>query len=315
VITSVFDITNTSQNHFSTSEGIYLQCKEKFAKNTSSPIKGAGNMANIQARGTNSWFFTVSLGKGADGKYIRRTKTITIEDKALLNTKKKLQDYLDDEYAAFRQEALSGEYISPIKMTFGAFVDEWKEKYAIKHLGRATLETYLMHLNGRVIPKIGHLKLEDIKTMHLVDFMEEISNSARKDGKEGKLSAGTIHYIHRATRNVFSRAVDWKLIKSNPLDGVKKPKIETQDLDVYTQQDTDQVFTLLMKEKDLWRILITLALTTGLRRGELLGLEWKHINLDACTIDVKQTLSFTKSGYDDGSSCPLPSSLIYELIK
>lgn len=252
-------------------------------------------MANIRQRGKDSWELTVSLGKGPNNKYIKKSKTIKVTEKM---TPKKLQEYLEFEYSKFKQELETGMYITPGKITFADFIDTWREKYAVSHLGTATLENYMQHLNKRVIPYIGHLKLEDIKPMHLVDLMDSLTNGERKDGKEGKLSPGTVHYIHRAVRNVFSRAVEWKLIQSNPMDGVKKPKLETRDLDVYTKEETEKIFTYLEEEPEMWRLLITVALTTGLRRGEILGLEWKHIDFEARTIDVLQTLSFTKNGYE-----------------
>ncbi|KGE16633.1 site-specific integrase [Paenibacillus wynnii] len=255
-------------------------------------------MANIQKRGDNSWCFTVYTGVQANGKYGRRTKTLTITDEALLKTKKRLQDHLDTEFAKFREEVQAGEFIAPQKLTFLAFTEEWRSKYAEKQLGKATLEIYMIHLHSRIIPELGHMKLDAIKTLHLVDLMDRLSTGERKDGKEGTLSAGTVQYLHRVLRNIFSRAVDWKLLKVNPMDGVKKPRDEPRELNVYTQQETDHIFTLLEAEKDSWCLMITLALTTGLRRGELLGLEWKNINLDAGTMDVLQSLSFTKSGYE-----------------
>jgi integrase len=252
-------------------------------------------MANIQKRSESSWFFTVSLGKGPDGKYIRRTRTITIEDKALLKTKKKLQDYLDDEYANFRQEVLSGEYISLEKMNFSTFVDEWEKKYAVKHLNPLTIETYLGHLKNRAIPAFGHLRLGDIRTMHIVNLMDDLSNAEKMGSTEGTLSPGTIHYILRAIRSVLTRAVEWKLIKVNPADGVKKPKIERTDINVYTDEEIKSLLIALEHTAPHWRMMITLALTSGLRRGELLGLEWKHIDLENGTLSVEQALSSSKT--------------------
>ncbi len=72
------------------------------------------------------------MGKNANGKYIRHTKTIHCRTKR----------EAESEYAKFRQEVEAGEYIAPQKMTFGAFVEEWHNKYAVKHLGYKTLYTY-----------------------------------------------------------------------------------------------------------------------------------------------------------------------------
>ncbi|MGN7169300.1 site-specific integrase [Paenibacillus cellulositrophicus] len=248
-------------------------------------------MANIQKRGDNSWFFTVYTGKGPRGKYGRKTKTITITDEALLKTTKKLQNYLDDEYSRFRQEVLAGEYITPQKMTFNAFVEEWRSKYSVKHLEHKTRIAYESHLKKRILPTFGHMKLEDIKPLHIVDFLEGLSkDGGRGDTKTGGLSSGTIQINHRILKNIFSRAVEWKIIKSNPVTSVKKPKVNSKVIIPYDEQEVSQLLQALEKEPLHWRMMITLALTTGMRRGELLGLEWKHIDWKTGVIDVSQTL-------------------------
>jgi integrase len=99
-------------------------------------------VANIQKRGDNSWFLTVNIGRNSKGKYIRRTKTISCRTKR----------EAESEYWKFRQEVEVGEYISPQKMTFGAFVEEWHSKYAIKHLEHKTLYTYMSNLKNRILP-------------------------------------------------------------------------------------------------------------------------------------------------------------------
>ncbi|MFD2118152.1 tyrosine-type recombinase/integrase [Paenibacillus yanchengensis] len=278
-------------------------------------------MANIQKRGENSWFFTVNAGKAANGKYIRRTKTIKIEDQALLKTTKRLQDYLDAEYVKFRQEVEAGEYIAPQKMTIAAFISEWEKKYAVKHLQPTTLEIYMIYLNNRVIPAIGHIKLTDVTTYQMINFVEDLQNSDRADGS-GKIATGTVHYILRALRNVFNRAVEWKLIKENPLNGVKKPKGEKTKVNVYTAEEAQELLKALQNETPYWRVLVTLALTTGLRRGELLGLEWKHIDLEAGLLRVEQSLSTTKQNRTIISepktensirSVSIPASVVKEL--
>ncbi len=278
-------------------------------------------MANIQKRGENSWLLSLYTGKDASGKYIRKTRTIKVEDEALLKTKKRLQDYLDNEFAKFKQEIEAGEYIAPEKMTFAAFVGEWREKYAREHLGDATLDTYNIHLKNRIIPVFGHKRIDEIKTIQIMNFIEDLKKGSRQDGKEGSISAGTIQYIHRTIKNVFSRAVDWKVIKSNPVEGVKKPRVIQKNMEVYDEAEVGELLALLENEAIHWRVMITLALTTGLRRGELLGLDWKNVDLDKGTIDVRQALTFSKNGYkvkepktkNSIRRVSLPASLIPDL--
>src|SRR5689334_15153640 len=123
-------------------------------------------MASIEKRGGNSWRLIVEIGYDANGKRLKRYKTIKIEDPAILKTKKRLKDHLQEELIKFKIEVEAGEYIAPEKMTFGIFVEEWEIKYAVKHLSEKTLYTYRSHLKNRILPTFGHMRLDQIKPLH-----------------------------------------------------------------------------------------------------------------------------------------------------
>lgn len=252
---------------------------------------------NIQKRGENSWFFTVYTGLGPDKKYGRKTKTITITDEALLKTTKRLEDYLTAEYMKFKEEVEAGEYIAPQKMTIAAFVKEWRNKYAAKQLEHKTRTSYESHLKKRILPTFGHMKLEDIKPLHIVDFLEKLSHDGgRGDGRAGGLASGTVEINHRILKNIFSRAVDWKIIKNNPAAAVQKPKVNHKVIIPYDEQEVRALLLALEREPYHWRMMVTLALTTGMRGGELLGLEWKHIDWKTGVLDVSQTMVHALKG-------------------
>ncbi|MGE8205279.1 site-specific integrase [Heyndrickxia sp. NPDC080065] len=119
----------------------------------------------------------------------------------------------------------------------------------------------------------------------------------RKDEKKGELSVGTKQYIYRTLRNVFQRAEDRKIIKSNPVAEVKKPKDnKDHEANVYNEKEVQQLFTLVQDELFHWRIFVTLALAAGLRRGELIGLEWSNINLEKGTINIKKVIVKGENG-------------------
>lgn len=69
----------------------------------------------------------------------------------------------------------------------------------------------------------------------------------RQDGSTAVISSATVQYIHRVIKNVFSRAVDWKVIKSNSVAGVKKPKATHKQMEVYNVADVEQLFNALDK--------------------------------------------------------------------
>ncbi|MEK5438838.1 MULTISPECIES: tyrosine-type recombinase/integrase [Paenibacillus] len=251
-------------------------------------------MANYRQRGNNSWELTISLGRGVKGKYTRRTKTVTVEDERILRAPKRLEMFLDQEWLKFKEEVEAGSYIAPAKLTFSQFVGLWKEKYADTHLERKTIYTYMVNLNTRILPAFGNLQLDQINPLHIVDFLESLGKKgSRKDNKAGVLSSGTIQMNHRVLKNIFSRAVEWKVIKDNPAAEVKKPKVVHKEIIPYDEAELRAMLQALKKEPHHWRMMITLALTTGMRRGELLGLEWKHIVWKTGVIDVQQSVSIS----------------------
>ncbi|MFI8711992.1 tyrosine-type recombinase/integrase [Brevibacillus brevis] len=250
-------------------------------------------MASIEKRGVNSWRLVVEVGYDAQGKRIKRSKTIKVEDEALLRTTKKLRDFLNDELHKFKVEVEAGEYIAPEKMTFGAFVEEWRQKHGEKHLSPTVLDTYNSHLKNHILPVFGHLRIDQIKTIQIVNFFDQL-----KGKRSENLSGTSRRYVHRVLRDILERAVEWKLIKSTPIEGVKKPEIDTKEKDIFVEDELILMFQKLSDEPLKWRTLIELAVTTGMRRGELLAIDinkhlrWEKIDKeDTLFIDVRESVA------------------------
>lgn len=244
---------------------------------------------SIEKRGKDKWRLVYSMGFDQDGKRIRKTRTVTAKNKT--EARKLL--------AEFVTEIEVGEYIDPSKMKFKDFVKEWKEKYGNKHLSVSTLETYEYILDGYILPKFGNMRIDEIKPIHIIDYLSGLEkDGARLDGKKGGLSSSSIHYHYRILRDILGRATEWKLIKSNPVESVKRPKVTYKEADIYTEEEAIELFEKLQGEVIHARILITLALTTGMRKGELLALQWQDIDLENGMITVKHSLQYTKvKGY------------------
>lgn len=243
-------------------------------------------MASIEKRGENSYRLVVESGYDAAGKRQKKYKPIKIEEKL---TPKKLKDYLNEELLKFKIEVEAGEYISPEKMAFVAFSEEWRSKYALKEYSAKSMELndYLLsHIN----PHIGRLKLCDIKPMHIVQLFGSV-----QEGRKKPLSANTLTSMHRLLRVIFNTAIAWQLITKSPMAGLKYPKKMKSKTSFYDENESLKLLTTLEEEPLVWRALIVVAITTGLRRGEICGLEWKHINLDKKFIEIDQQLVYTKA--------------------
>lgn len=250
-------------------------------------------MANIEQRGKNSYRFTVSLPKNAKGIYPKERTTYTVEGKY---TPKQLEEHLKHEYLKFKSLVLSGNYIRPEAMTFSAFAEEWQKKFASKLAG-TTYGNHQRKLELHILPVIGHMDMIKINEFILMDLLD---NLERKDGEEGNLSFHSKQDVYRTLKSIFKYAVRWKVLKDNPMDGVVKPKPQAdeqeQDIQVYEEEEIAELLDLLQTEPPLWRVMFTLALVAGLRRGELLGLDWSDVDYDNRQIYIRRSIVLTSEG-------------------
>jgi integrase len=244
-------------------------------------------MASIEKRGKNSYRLVVEAGYDAKGKRIKRYKTIKAKNK----TEAKV------ELSKFQIEVEAGEYIAPEKMRFEAFVEEWRTKYAIGKLSPSTHRTYEFNIKNHILPVFGHLRLDQIKSIQIVTFLDELKKPGhRKDGRGDTLSSGTIEVIYRTLKNVFNKAVEWQLIKDHPMKGIKKPEVKYTKGGYYESEEAEEVILKLFDEPRMWRLFCFSALIGGLRRGEILALEWNDVNYDKSTIFIDENIPLTKGG-------------------
>jgi integrase len=254
-------------------------------------------MASIQKRGENSWLLVVEAGYDAKGKRARRTKTVRVEDKALLKTTKKLSDYLDGELYKFRIEVEAGEYIAPEKMLFTAFVEEWRTKYLVKEFSQTTINTHDSLLKNHILPAIGHMRIDKINTMQIINLLSHLGEEgSRKDGKGETLSDRTISHVYRVLKRVFDKAEEWNVVKDNPIKKVKKPKFEEKEMDYYEGEEARFVILALEKEDTMWKLFFLGAMLGGLRRGELIALQWSDIDFENFCISIDKNIPLTEGG-------------------
>ncbi|MHB1420654.1 MAG: site-specific integrase [Bacillota bacterium] len=241
---------------------------------------------SIEHRGKDKWRLTVSCGLGANGKQIKKTKTITASS----------QKKAEKELAIFIADIEKGQFLSPSKFTFADFVERWLRDYAETNLAPKTLFRYTQILNTRIIPAMGHLKLEQIKPLHLVEFYKNLQEDGiRTDGKAGGLSEKTILYHHRVISSVLQDAVQWQLLLENPANRVKPPKVTKKQAASYDEVQTAALIKATENEPVIYKLIILLAVATGLRRGELMGLDWKDVNFERVTIEVRQSSQYLPS--------------------
>ena len=274
-------------------------------------------MASIRKRG-DSYTIMVSCGRDINGKQIRETTTFKPPDGL---TPKKEQKAAEDFARDFEAKVKNGLVMDGRKITLKEFSDRCFLEYAPQQLQAGTLEKYRQEME-KVLPTLGHLKLTDLRPAVLHSFFVSMTkDGARRDGKTGGYSKGSI----TKTRNVFSSilrtAVEWEVLDRNPLDKVRiqaddaaeKLKFFTPEqtglfLDFiekpYTvatkghqrTDDTGRAYTVgdYQSKKEVpeqLRVLFNLAIYAGLRKGELLALEWSDIDFENNTVSVTKAVS------------------------
>jgi integrase len=220
---------------------------------------------SIQKRGKQSWRLVFDLERDQTGK--RRQKTVTFQG---------AKRDAEAELSRILSEIKNGGFVNPGNITVSDYLVRWLEHAATK-TSTKTHERYEEIVNLGIIPYIGAMKLAKLRPIHVQNLYAEALKSGRANNRGG-LSARTVLHHHRILSQALKQAVKWQLLPNNPLDAVDPPKAERKEM---LALDEDQTAILIEKTRDTaLYIPVFLAVTTGMRRGEILALRWSDIDLN-----------------------------------
>ena len=233
---------------------------------------------SIEKRGKNSYRLTVSEGFDLSGKPMIHRKTVH-------GTKKDAEV----ELAKFVTEVQNGLVIDGKSLKFSEFTEIWKRDYGSKELAPSTYKRYCRMLETRLLPYFGRFYINKIKPtdiMKFYDLLEKDTQLVRKKGNNGSktkkpLSGKTILEHHRLLRAMLHKAVYWQLIVANPAERVQPPKARKPKRKSYDDEQTKillENLELLPSEDTKYKVAIILTVFTGVRLGELMGLEWQDVD-------------------------------------
>jgi integrase len=205
--------------------------------------------------------------------------------------------------AKFITEVESGDFTQPTKITFNEFVKKWLENYAEPVLAPKTLVWYKQLLEARILPSFGDKKLEKIKPIDITSFYGslrtthkyiKIYGDGRREERTSKgLSDKTIRHHHGIICAIFEKAIKWDVYKGdNPAHHVDAPRVERKKAKCYDLDQANAMLKALEKEELKHRIAVMIALTTGARLGEIMGLEWQDIDFKSKTLEIRQASQY-----------------------
>lgn len=253
-------------------------------------------MATARKKGR-GYEIRVSCGIDINGKKLGKSKT-WIPDEGM--TQKQIEKELARQKVLFEEEVKNG--ICPDnKIRFVDFSKRWMDEYAKVNLTIKTYARYEIYLK-RINQGIGHLKLKDITPLQLNAFYRSLEADGVNQRKRydengelinnGKLAPKTILDHHRVISKILSTAVKWGLLEKNVAMRADPPKVPHREISYLNEKEVRQMLTLLEKEPIQYQTMITLLVYTGIRRGELCGLEWKDIDFENQVMHVVRSAQY-----------------------
>lgn len=257
-------------------------------------------MASVfQNEKTKKWEFVFDHYVNGKRKQIRRKG---------FKTKRDANDVL----ITLQQEVKEEVYIGTNKQTVGEFMTYWLENVRKLQCEETSYYNNTLYLKNHIIPKMGSIKLQELNPILCQKFVNEMHQAG--------YARNTIDRVCTLMKLALDSAVEYKYMKENHMRKVKLPRSQKQELKVWTLRQANQ-FLAFTRNKRFF-CAYALALSTGMRQGEILGLRWKDINFEQKTITVSQTLTHygkkLKSGAKTSAgerTISLPDQLMGALTK
>ena len=229
--------------------------------------RGRGEGSVFQ-RKDGRWVVQVELG---DGK--RKQFYVTSQSEGI----KKLREV--------QHELEQGTLPTGPQQTVRQYLQYWLEEVHRPTLFVGTYVKYRVFVYKHLIPALGHLRLQKLTPQHVQSLYRQ---------KEQELSPGTIRLMHSVLRKALDTAVRWNLLARNVCDVVSPPREEKREMQTLTVEQAHKLLALVREHR--LEMLLTMALVTGMRRGELLALRWSRVDLEGQSVHVSRTVGYV-TGY------------------
>ncbi len=194
-------------------------------------------------------------------------------------TRKEVQDAM----VKLRSDIQKGLPISTGNTTVKRFMLNWLEDSVKGSTALKTYESYRGIVHNHIIPTIGYHKLKQLQPRHL-QHLYRIKQDAGL--------THTVRLIHAVLHRALSQALRWGMVPRNVSDAVDRPKIPKREMNVLIPEEVKELLQAA-QDDDLYALYV-LAVSTGLRQGELLGLKWTDFNPRAGTLQIQRQVQWDK---------------------
>ena len=254
---------------------------------------------------TVSYSFTICLERDAQGKQVRKYTTWTppegltpakakrAAEKAAEQWEQETRDEYQKEQAAIAQGQAYQLPPEKRKDDFVGFIENtWLPLQIRGGDNKPSTVAYYEYVSQNIKEYFAGTVLQNISPAYIQKYLVYLRNNVKS--KAGKsLSAETLHHHYRVLNMIFSYAERLEMIAKNPMKKVDAPRKERKPVDAMNKEQAAQFFQLLSNCPLDFRCMLLLLMTTGIRRGECIGLKWSDLNEKESTITISRNVTYT----------------------
>lgn len=232
--------------------------------------RGANGGGSIRQRADGTWEARITLGTNpGTGKPMRKS----IYGKSQREVRQKMQKAL--------VEVDEGIYTEQSKITLKQWMETWLAEFT-GDVKDSTRTSYRQHMNNHIIPALGAVKLSELTPAACQKFINDLS---RVKG----LSAKTVKNVHGVLHHALKQAVRLGYMRMNPTEACTLPRIEKAKIEPLDAPEIKRLLDVL--GDDVYSDVLRVDIFTGMREGEILGLQWSCVDFDRGTITIEKQLS------------------------
>jgi integrase len=222
-----------------------------------------------------------SITKRRDGRWMARYTVHTVKGPKRRHIYGRTRQEVAEKLSKAVSDRVEGIVYDDENMTVGEYFDVWLKGSVRGSVRQSTYDRDASLVNNHLRPALGGIRLKKLSAAHVQGFY--------RDRLDYGLSPSTVHKMHAILHKALSQALKWHMVPRNVTEAVRPPRPAPREMRPLTAEEARRL--LQAAHGNGLEALYVLAVTTGMRQGELLALRWQDVDIKNCTVSVRRTLT------------------------